>query len=141
MPKAFVFVATPQGCHQKFIPTERSTQGRGCGCGHLPGRSPSHQVAVAQIPLHSPLFLVDCSAPFWLCGKLPWHPGFVSSLDELEKPHLPFYAHIFFSSMVAAGVLGRALVHLQFKCAPFSRKFLGCKLGPCLRVSIHAQTS
>lgn len=76
----------------------------------LPGLSPSDQVAVAQIPLHSPFFLVDRPALFWLCGMLPWYPGFVSFLDELEKPHLSFYAHGFFSSTVAAGVLGSALV-------------------------------
>ena len=55
----------------------------------------------------------DRPAPFWLFGKLPWYPGFVSSLDELEHPNLSFYVHI--GSTVAAGMLGSALVHLQFR--------------------------
>lgn len=56
---------------------------------------------------------MDHPTPVWLCGKLPWYPGYVSTLGELENPHLSFDAHTFFGPTVAAIVLGSALVHLQ----------------------------
>lgn len=95
----------------------------------------SDEVAVVQMPLHSPLLLMH----------LPLHPGFGGGCHGIlasspfrmnlkKKTCLSLYVHIFFSFTVAAGVLGSAGVWRWFQCAPSSRKFLCCKLVPKMAV-------